>query len=394
MKIIIFYLSCFLAFVAGHMVNYSAIMFSLAEFNSSMVAGFAYGLCFGPPIIFGWVAGAYIDRYSAKKVLLLAQNFFVVGCLGMLSVMWFKPELSVYIFLLANFFIGVAWAFVAPSRLAAMGQYVTLEKLPQATITFNLLVMLGFGLAPILLTQLQYYFNWEGVMITCMLMFVASSLLLINAPNIHQRLSHQNLASEWQACFNALKSIPVIPQLLFAAIVGYLMMGPMQVILPQIAEQNLGLTTIEKGQYLGLIAFSLILGGIIAINIRPHVSIGMSIIIMLIGSGICLGLIAYTTTLWLNCLILVVGTTLAGVVVSFIVAGLQHFTPDAIRGRVMSIYTIISQVVSAMAGLMAGVVADVFNPAAGLYLIGLLFVLSAIVMLIKANQLKRFVRFS
>lgn len=394
MKIFIFYLSCFLAFVAGHMVNYSAIMFSLSEFNSSMIAGLAYGLCFGPPIVFGWIAGAYIDRYSAKKVLLLAQNFFVIGCVGMLSVMWFKPEFSVFIFLTSNFFIGVAWAFVAPSRLAAMGQYVTLEKLPQATITFNLLVMLGFGLAPILLTQLQHYFNWEGVMLTCMFMFAVSSLLLLNAPNVHQRLSHQNLASEWRECFVALKSIPVIPQLLFAAIVGYLMMGPMQVILPQIAEQNLGLSTIEKGQYLGLIAFSLILGGIVAINIKPHVPIGMSIIVMLIGSGVCLGLIAYVTTLWLNCLILVIGTTMAGIIVSFIVAGLQHFTPGEVRGRVMSIYTIISQVVSALAGLLAGVVAGILNPASGLYLIGLLFVLSAILMLLKANQLKRFVRFN
>ena len=71
-KLWVFYMSCFCAFLAGHMVNYSAIMYSLEAFDSSMLAGVAYGFCFGPPIIFGWVAGAYIDRYSAKKVLLLA----------------------------------------------------------------------------------------------------------------------------------------------------------------------------------------------------------------------------------------------------------------------------------------------------------------------------------
>jgi hypothetical protein len=33
-----------MAFVAGHMVNYSAIMYSLEMFDSSLLAGLAYGL--------------------------------------------------------------------------------------------------------------------------------------------------------------------------------------------------------------------------------------------------------------------------------------------------------------------------------------------------------------
>ncbi|MFT5594382.1 MAG: MFS family permease [Oceanicoccus sp.] len=155
MKLIVFYFSCFLAFVAGHMVNYTAILYSLAQFDSSLLAGLAYGFCFGPPIVFGWVAGAYIDRYSPKRVLLIAQNFFIIGAFGMLGVMRYEPEYAVELFLLSSFCVGVGWAFVAPSRLSSMGNYVSGNKLTQATITFNLLVMLGFGLAPIIITQVQ-----------------------------------------------------------------------------------------------------------------------------------------------------------------------------------------------------------------------------------------------
>ncbi|MGB3666635.1 MAG: MFS transporter, partial [Bermanella sp.] len=251
----------------------------------------------------------------------------------MLYVMTTQPEYSVAIFLTSSFFIGVAWAFVAPSRLAAMGQYVTDDKLAQSTITFNLLIMIGFGLAPILLTQIQSSFGWQGVAMTSITLFVISSLLLLNAPNVHERTSHQNLKQEWAGCFNALKSLPVIPQLLFSAIIGYLMMGPMQVILPQIAEQQLGLNTIEKGQYLGLIAFSLIVGGIAAMKLKSRLPIGRSILVMLMLCGISMALIGLIETIWLSCLVLVIGTTLAGIVVSFIVAGLQHHTPVAIRGR-------------------------------------------------------------
>jgi len=394
MKIFIFYLSCFMAFVAGHMVNYSAIMYSLEMFDSPLLAGLAYGLCFGPPVLFGWLAGAYIDRYSAKKVLLIAQNFFIVGALGMLYVMMLKPEASIMIFLISSFFIGVGWAFVAPSRLAAMGQYAAVDKLAQSTITFNLLVMVGFGLAPIVLTQIQAAFDWKGVAIVSICMFILSSLLLINAPNSHKRVSHENLRAEWAGCFNVLKTIPVIPQLLFAAIVGYLMMGPMQVILPQVAEQQLGLNTIEKGQYLGLIAFSLILGGIAAMKLKGIIPIGKSILVMLFFCGISMGLIGFIEIVWLSCLVLIIGTTLAGIVVSFIVAGLQHYTPVEIRGRVMSIYTIISQVISAMTGVLAGAVAQGISVPASLYMIGALFVVFTIILAIKGHSLRAFNRFT
>lgn len=226
MKIFVFYLSCFLAFVAGHMLNYSAIMYSLAKFDSSLLAGVAYGFCFGTPIVFGWLAGAYIDRYSAKKVLLLAQNFFILGGIGMLLVEVFHPDWPVLLFLISSFSVGIAWGFVAPARLASLGQYVEIDKLPQATITYNLLVMIGFGLAPILLTQIVEAFDWQGVALTSIGLFIISSVLLLNAPNQHTRTSHNHLLHEWQECFSQIKQIPVIAQLLFAAIIGYLLMGP------------------------------------------------------------------------------------------------------------------------------------------------------------------------
>lgn len=393
MKLALFYVSCFLAFVAGHMVNYTAILYSLAYFDSSLLAGLAYGFCFGPPIIFGWVAGAYIDRYSAKKVLLIAQNFFVLGAAGMLLVMLTTPSYSIALLLASSFCVGIGWAFVAPARLASMGQYVSNDKLAQATIVFNLLVMLGFGLAPIVITQIQPSVDWQGVAVLSIAMFIASSLLLLNAPNVHRRLSHEHLIKEWQSCFKTMSRVPVILQLLFAAIVVYLLMGPMQVVLPQIAQGQLGLSPQEKGNYLGLIAFSLIVGGIIAIKFKQLLPIGKSIVVMLMLCGVSIGLIGFVDTVWLNCLVLVFSTILAGIGVSFIVAGLQNYTPIEIRGRVMSIYTIISQVIAAMSGVLAGVLAHGFSASISLYLIGGLFFFLAFILGWKAKHLLAFQRF-
>jgi len=392
MPLIVFYVSCFLAFIAGHMLNYTAILFALEFFESSTIAGIAYGLCFGPPIIFGWIAGAYIDRYGAKTVLLLAQNLFILGGLGMLLVIAVQPSYSLLLFLLSNVLVGIAWAFVAPARYACLGQYMGVDRLGQSTITLNLLVMLGFGLAPIILTQIESHLSWQWVAIIAVSMFTLSSLMLVSAPNQHIRLSHQNLKQEWRDCFSQLKQFPVITQLLLAAIIGYLLMGPMQVVLPQIAKINLQLNTVETGQYLGLIAVALIVGGLLAMKLKHIVHIGKSIALLLLLAGIFVALLGRIEWVWLSCIVLLVGTTMAGVIVSFIVAGLQHNTPQAIRGRVMSMYTIISQVISAMAGVLAGTIADIFSPSVSLYLVGVIFVVASLVLALKAKALMEFKR--
>ena len=270
---------------------------------------------------------------------------------------------------------------------------MTPEKLPQSTITFNLLVMIGFGLAPVVLTQILNRYDWSTVLAVSVGMFVTSSVLLMSAPNKHIRIEHGNLKQEWVTCVRGLRATPVLIQLLMAAIIGYLMMGPMQVILPQIAEGQLGLNTIEKGQYLGLIALSLILGGMAAIKLKNKVNIGRSILVLLMVCGVSIALIGYVSNLWLSCFVLMVGTGCAGIVVSFIVAGLQHHTPVNIRGRVMSIYTIISQVISAMAGILSGWVAQHAGAPVSLYAIGGLFVLLAILLTWKGGHLKRFQAF-
>jgi MFS family permease len=45
---------------------------------------------------------------------------------------------------------------------------------------------------------------------------------------------------------------------------------------------------------------------------------------------------------------------LGGLTISFVVAGIQAQVPDALRGRVMAVYAIISQVIPALSGVLAG----------------------------------------
>ena len=407
MKLYLFLLSCLLAFLGGHMVNYSIIFLALEWYNSHSLAGLGYGLCFGPPLILGWFAGVYCDRYSPRTVLLVAQNSFFVA----LMLLWLAFEIPLtdgngnlrMIFLLcAALFSGIAWSFVAPARFATLPFYVDFikesntlgtkntdstnttnkQKLTTATILLNLMLMMGFGLAPMLLKQIQVAFNWQTVIYTTTTLFALSSFILIpltfkftSKPSEHITNKAFN---EIKSSLSFVKQSTYLTQLLLLASIAYLLMGPMQVILPSIAKDNLGLSEIAQGNYLSLVAFSLIIGGLLAMLLKKQGKLGWQLLLSILFAGLGIGLIALIENLPLSVILLILSACCGGIAISFIVAGLQHYSSDSHRGRVMSFYTIIGQVIPAVSGIASGILAQAFSPNIAMVIISTVIILAMI----------------
>lgn len=392
MKLFVYFVSCFLAFIGGHILNYSAIMFSLDAFDSSLIAGIAFSFCFGTSLIFGWFAGAAIDRYSGKRVLLLSQNLHIIGALGLWFVFQQNPEPSsnLYMLLVCCFITGIGWSFIAPARMTQMAQYLEVEQLPQGAIIYNLLLMIGFGLAPVVITQLKEQLGWHGVIEVSLGLFIISSLLMLNAPNVFEKKEHKHLIQEWQDCFQQLKIHKASAQFLLAALVGFLIVGPMQVVLPVIAESYLTLSTAEVGQYMGLVALGLIVGGIAAMKLKTHVHIGGFILAALAISAIGMMLVGQVLNITSNSVLLLLTIIVAGIASSFIIAGIQQQTPADIKGRVMSMYTITSQAMPAVSGAVAGALTDQFNASDSLLIMGSLMLLATLLLAIKSKNLRSF----
>ena len=182
MKLNLFLLSCLFAFLAGHIVNYSVIFLSLELFESHTIAGLGFGLCFLPPIVFGWFAGIYCDRYSPRKVILVAQNSYLIS----LVLLYFavsanelnSENIKITLILIAAFFSGVGWSFVAPARFASLPFYVAPNKLMSASILLNLVVMTGFGLAPLLLKFIQVNWSWFAVITSAAVFSILSTIII------------------------------------------------------------------------------------------------------------------------------------------------------------------------------------------------------------------------
>lgn len=350
-----FYLSCLLAFTGGHMVNYTVILYLQEKLGSDLLSGIGFGLSFGSSIIFGWFAGVLCDRISPARVIHAAQALFLLCLAGL----WWTDvgatdQTRVAWTLFSAFLGGLAWSFVGPARLATLGQIAPADKLRPATIIFNLQVLLGFGLAPLVIGLVRSRSGWPAVFATGMGLFVASSLLLLGTRTRGSDRPSQGIRRELLEGFAAVRANPLLSQLILAAIMAYAMTGPMQILLPKLAREVLGLSELQRGGYLGLMALTLIAGGVSALLLGKHLHHGAAIFGGTMVASLLFASLSYWSTAAASATALGGMGLLGGMVISFVIAGIQAQAPDAMRGRIMGMYSIISQVIPAASGVAAG----------------------------------------
>ena len=350
-----FYLSSLLAFTGGHMVNYAVILYLQEKIGSDLLSGIGFGLSFGSSIVFGWFAGVLCDRIAPARVIHGAHALFLLCLAGL----WWTDTAAgdttrVAATLGSAFLGGLAWSFFGPARLATLGQIAPPERLKPATIVFNLQVLVGFGLAPVVIGLVRSRAGWPAVFATAMGLFLASSLLLLGTRTRSSLQPSRGVAAELAEGFGAVRANPLLLQLILAAVMAYSMTGPMQILLPKLAREVLGLSELQRGAYLGLMAFTLILGGVSALVLGRFLHHGLAILAGTAIASLFFASLSQWSSAGASATALAATGMLGGLVISFIVAGIQGQAPEAVRGRIMSIFSIISQVVPATSGIAAG----------------------------------------
>ncbi len=368
-----FFVSSLFAFIGGHVMNYSVILYSQDVLGSSALAGFAFFLCFFPPLLLGLYAGVLCDRHSTKHIIAAAQGVFMLSAVCLLLMPWLalSGAAARACILLSGLLNGVAWSFIAPARLASLARLVPAQQLAQTSVYFNLVIMVGFGAAPVCIGLSNQHFGWPATFALALLLFTLAQLSL---PWVRMRPVvagiRRRAMREFGAALAAIRAQALLGQLLFIGLCVFLTMGPIQVAWPRFALEQLGLDEARRGYYLGSLALALIVGGALAGGLRSHLANGRAILVSVGLIGLSVLLMPVWPTPAGALLLIILAGTVAGFGVSLIVAGLQTHAPDAMRGRILSLYTICSQVGPALAGLACGVLSDVLGAAGALAVAG------------------------
>ena len=368
-----FFVSCLLAFTAGHMFNYTVILYLQEAVGSDLLSGIGFGLAFGSSIVFGWFAGVVCDRVPPHRVIHGAQALFLAG----LACLWWaqsgaSAEARVGWVLGGAFLGGLAWSFVGPARLTTLAQMARPEELRPATIIFNMQVLVGFGLAPLLIGLVRSRAGWGAVIALAATGFVLASLMIANLrTQANATPSGNSVLADIGEGFRVVGADPLLKQLMLAAVLAYAMTGPLQILLPKLAREVLHLSELQRGAYLGLMALSLITGGITALVLARRVHHGLVIFAGIIATYLVFASLGQIASVALSAATLACVGIAGGMVISLVVSGIQAQAPMAIRGRVMSMYSITSQVVPALSGVAAGALVNAVGVTSAIQLSGL-----------------------
>lgn len=372
-----FFISCLAGFLAGHLTNYTVILFAQDVWQRDALAGAGFALCFGVPLLLGWPAGAWCDQYSPQRIAQIAHGAFFVA-LALLAAASRSAEYGVTFYLLGATAAGIGWSLLAPARMALLGRMAGARQAKLAVV-FNLFVMLGFGLAPLLLAFARVEGGWTAVQLTGLALFGLASLMLVGL-QVPALGGEGHVFERIRQGFRYARNSQLLAQALLTAVLIYLAMGPIQVMLPRFAQQTLHLGEMQRGMFLGALALAFLIGGALALPLAKHFGQGRVLLLAAILSGSGLILLGQSESLHMALLCLGLNGICAGVAISLIVALLQHESDPVFRGRLLSIYTVTSQVIPAAGGLGAGLLLEVLPASHGLLVVGsvlsLLFVLA------------------
>jgi len=157
-----------------------------------------------------------------------------------------------------------------------------------------------------------------------------------------------------------------------------LALGPIQVLLPLYAKDILRQGELARGTLLFALGPGLFLGGVLSVLSHHREGKGKILLfIFALSSLVFLFLVPFLET-WITMVSLFLFGVLGGVVSSLLPALLQKNTPDALRGRVLSLYMVAFQFTPAVSGLLSGKLAESLGIIATFTVLGVTFFVIAL----------------
>lgn len=325
--------------------------------------GFAAGV---PVLLFTLYGGVVADRMARRTLLLFTQTAMMLLAFVLAALVFAQVVQPWHIIALA-FGLGVANAFDGPARLAFVRELVDREDMTNAialnATMFNTATATGPAIAGLTYAAIgpAWCFMLNGLSFIAVL---AALLRMRIAPHDHA----PRRGSAWAEVGVGLRYIagaPAIYSLLFIVGVTSMFGISSATLFPAWAVQILGGDATTNGLLQSARGFGALLGALLiaALGHFPYK-----------GRVLTVGTFAFPTLLliftfvrWLPLALLVlVGTGLAVIMVMNVANALvQNLVPDALRGRVMSVYSMTFFGSMPLGALWIGAVAErVSSPAA------------------------------
>lgn len=335
----------------------------LALTHSPFQAGIAGTLKALPYLVLSLPAGALVDRWNRKRVMILCDSgrALALGSIPLALVLGHLTFIQIYLVALIE---GTLYVFFNLARVSCLPHVVTPAQLPAAVASNETTTNLGYLLGPSL-GGLLYGLGRMVPFLVDALSYLASVLSLRLIRTEFQEVRAASSSRLWEAIREGLIWLwhhPLIRLLALLTAIGNL------------ADFGVGLTVIVLAQQQHASSFGIglmvacggvggILGSLVANVVQHHGTLRQILVGVHWVWGLLLCCIALAPNPWIIGILL----GLIELVVSIALVALSSYRlatiPDALRGRVTSVYNLLIITGQPLGLTLAGVLTQAIHPA-------------------------------
>lgn len=355
--------------------------------NSSTTTALVTMSSYLPTLIFGIFAGAIVDRYSKKKIMIVSDTLRLLIALlfPILILSGFKSTLLLGILAFSMSLSGIPFY---PARDSLVPLIVSEKKLTSAnsiiTISAQLAHIIGPFFAGILVTVIEivHLFTFDAIT------FLLSILFINQIKEKHTKIKTSDLKTNellWGG-FKYLKENKGLSILLYITIINnFFIMGPAIIGVPVFVKKILDNSFKTLGLMETSLAVGMMLGSFIVLKITQKISIQFILIIGIIIDGI-----TFLPFYWIESpnysifAMLIHGIGIPMITISRTLL-IQKTVPKKIQGRIFTLFHMAVIGTSAISISAVGIILD-FISIKILYLIFGIFAMSCSIILFMSKK--------
>lgn len=321
---------------------------------------------FLPMMILSIPFGTLIDKFPKKKMLIFTQTSMMVLALVLATLTYFKV-VEYWHLIVLGILLGFVNTFDMPTRQAYMSEIVPKEDLMNAVALnasiYNLARIIGPGIAGIMIglfgIAVCFYLN------ALSFLAVIGGIILINAPTIAltqrgKRLFSGSYTQSVEGLVYIFRKRTLLMPLLLLAFVTIFIMN-FNTIIPVFAADDLGMSASGYGLLMTIMGIGSFAGAMtVAMKHKagPKTSYQLAGAISSSFFMILLGLTKIIPVIWI--LLVIIGFS-STVFIAMINSALQLNSEDAMRGRVMSVYSMVFVGFIPFGSLYSGTLMELFG---------------------------------
>jgi predicted MFS family arabinose efflux permease len=372
----------------GDWALFAALPFFIYKLTGSVLAtGLMFMIQIVPPLVFGSIAGVFVDRWDHRWTMIGSSLFRGVVLLLLLGV---RSADMIWLVYLTGFLESTATQFFGPANNAILPKLVGEEQLLSAnsldSLGENSARLIGPALGGILLAAI----GLQGVVLIDIFSYLLAALLMFFirvkavGPDLEDKTidtAERSISDFWGELVAGIKLVlSTKPLSRIFLIIGIAFLGDsiLTVLFVAFFQDVVGVGSAEFGISLTVRGLAGILGGVIigavGSNFKPNHLISFG----LIGTGIGLAAMVFWPLYGISLLILIL---LSVPLMSWLLSGrtwIQSHSPDDFRGRVFGVLETFNALLMLIGMGFASGMGDTIGISTTLYISAAIYVLSGI----------------